>query len=83
MLQESWEAKAKTKESVVSYVLSIHDKLDTMYSLVTDNLREAQKAEKAWYNRNAGNRQLQIGDQILVLLPTDSNRLHTGTVANR
>ena len=34
--QESWEAKAKTKESVVLCVLSIRDKLDTMYSLVTD-----------------------------------------------
>ena len=37
MLLESWEANAKTKKSVVSYVLSIHNKLDTMYSLATDN----------------------------------------------
>ena len=35
VLRESMEAKAKTKESVVSYELSIHDKLDTVYSLVT------------------------------------------------
>ena len=37
VLLESREANAKTKKSVVSYVLSIHNKLDTMYSLATDN----------------------------------------------
>ena len=46
VLRESWEVNTRTKESVVSYVLSIRDKLDTMYSLVADNLREAQKVQK-------------------------------------
>ena len=46
VLRESWEVNTKTKESVVSYVLSIRDKLDTMYSLVADNLREAQRVQK-------------------------------------
>ena len=46
MLRESWEVNTKTKESVVSYVLSICDKMDTMYSLLSDNLREAQKVQK-------------------------------------
>ena len=64
MLRESWEAKAKTKESVVSYVLSICGKLDTIYSLVTDNLREAQKVQKTWYDCNACHQQLDIGDQV-------------------
>ena len=46
LLRESWEVNTKTKESVVSYVLSICDKLDTVYSLVADNLREAQRVQK-------------------------------------
>ena len=37
-LQESWDVNTKTKESVISYVLSFRDKLNTVYSLVTDNL---------------------------------------------
>ena len=49
VLRESQEAKAITKESVVSCILSIRDKLDTMYSLVTENLREAQTVKKTWY----------------------------------
>ena len=75
VLRESWEVNTKTKESVVSYVLSIRDKLDTMYSLVADNLKEAQRVQKTWYDHNACHRQLNIGDQVLVLLPTDSNKL--------
>ena len=46
-----------------------------MYSLVTDNLREAQKVQKIWYDCNAYHRQLDIWGQVLVLLPTDSNKL--------
>ena len=75
MLQESWEVNTKTKESVVSYVLSIRDKLDTTYSLVAYNLRKAQRVQKTWYDCNACHRQFDIGDQVLVLSPTDSNKL--------
>ena len=46
-----------------------------MYSLVADNLKEAQKVQKMWYDRNACHRQLDIWDQVLALLPTDSNKL--------
>ena len=37
-------------------------------------MQQAQKTQKAWYDRNACHRQLAIGDQVLVLLPTDSNK---------
>ena len=74
-LRESWDSNSKSKESVVSYVLSIRDKLDTMRSLVTENMQDAQRKQKAWYDRNACQRQLSIGDQVLVLLPTDNNKL--------
>ena len=45
VLRESWEANTKSKESVVSYVLSTHDKLDSMYSLVKENMQQAQDTE--------------------------------------
>lgn len=35
VLLESWEVNTKTKKSVVSYVSSIPDKLDTMYVLTS------------------------------------------------
>ena len=47
----------------------------TMCSLVAENMQDTQKAQEAWYDRNACHRQLAISDQVLVLLPTDSNKL--------
>ena len=55
--------------------MSIRDKLDIMRSLVTENVQEAQRTQKTWYDCNACHRQLDIGDQVLVLLATDSNKL--------
>ena len=75
VLRETWEASIKSSESVVSYVLSIQEKLTKLQELVHENLKEAQKAQKTWYDRNTRNRELKPGDQVLVLLPTAANRL--------
>lgn len=50
VLQEAWEANGKSSESVVSYVLSIQDKLSKLQELVRENLKEAQKTKKTWYD---------------------------------
>ena len=41
VLKESWEADKKSSESIVSYVLSVQEKLDKMAELVEENLKEA------------------------------------------
>jgi len=38
-------------------------------------MQDAQRTQKAWYDHNACQRQPSIGDQVQVLLPTDSNKL--------
>ena len=43
-------------------ILSVLDKLDTMRSLVIENMQDAQRTQKAWYDHNACQRQLSIGD---------------------
>ncbi len=46
-----------------------------MSELVHENMAKAQKEQKRWYDRNARERSFQTGDQVLVLLPTSSNKL--------
>ena len=75
ILRESWEASTKSSESVVSYVLSIQERLDKLQELARENLASAQVTQKTWYDRNARDRELQPGDQVLVLLPTSTNKL--------
>eukprot|EP00731_Ephydatia_muelleri_P002194 Em0001g2194a len=53
----------------------MRDKMEMMTKVVHENLKEAQRKQKAWYDQNARERTLQEGDLVLVLLPTSSNKL--------
>ena len=72
---ESWQMDASTPESVASHVIDTREKLSKMSELVHENMAKAQKEQKRWYDRNARERSFQTGDQVLVLLPTSSNKL--------
>ena len=75
VLKEEWEADRRSNESVVSHVLSIREKMEEMTDLVKENLMETQKRQKRWYNRTARERELQPDEEVLVLLPTSTNKL--------
>ena len=75
IIKETWEASHKSSESVVSYVLGIQERLTKLRELVKENLREAQKNQKTWYDRHARHREFQPGEQVLVLLPTSTQKL--------
>ena len=75
VLRESWVASSRSSESVVSMVLSVQDKMSQMTELVQRNLAKAQQRQKAFYDRNARQREFQAGEQVIVLLPTSSNKL--------
>ena len=59
ILKESWEASKHSSESIVSYVLSIQEKLAKMSMLAWENLTKAQAQQKCWYDRNAREREFQ------------------------
>ena len=75
ILKEMWEASNRSNESVVSYVLTIQERLARMSELARENLARAQQQQKRWYDQNARERVLVAGDHVLVLLPTATNKL--------
>ena len=75
ILRESWEASRRSNESVVSHVLMMRERLAQMSELVQENMKRAQQKQKAWYDRNAREREFQPSDKVLVLLPTTTNKL--------
>ena len=75
ILHESWEATKKSDENVVSYILSVWEKLEKMSQVACSNLQSAQNTQKKWYNRTAREKSFQTGDQVLILLPTTANKL--------
>ena len=75
ILKETWEASSHSNESVVSYVLTIQERLAKMSELARENLSRAQQQQKRWYDQNARERMFEDGDHVLVLLPTATNKL--------
>ena len=75
VLRESWEGEKQSDESVVSYILSVQEKLAKMSELVGENATRAKAQQKKWYDQNARSREFQPGEQILVLLPTSTSKL--------
>ena len=75
ILKESWVASERADESVVSHILDMREKLSKMQAIVQDNLKGSQQQQKRWYDKSARQREFQQGDQVLVLLPTSTNKL--------
>lgn len=75
VLKEEWIAEQRSDQSMVSHILSMREKLETMYELVRNNLKEAQKQQKYWYDLKAWEQQLHPGEEVLVLLPTSTSKL--------
>ncbi len=69
VLKETWEAQEDTSESIVSYVFTIQER---QKELVADNLQDAQLTQKRWYARTL---EFEVGEQVLVLLPTETRKL--------
>ena len=43
--------------------------------LAHENLKKVQIKQKAYYDRRARSRKFDVGDKVLLLLPTDSTKL--------
>ena len=75
VLKEECEAEKRSDESVVSHILAIRERMEEMTEIVSANLKEAQQRQKTWYDQTARERESEPGEEVLVLLPTSSNKL--------
>jgi transposase InsO family protein len=75
VIKDSWIASEKSDESIVSYILHIREKLAAMVDIMEVNLDRSQRQQKKWYDKSAHEREFQIWDHVLVLLPTSANKL--------
>ena len=57
------------------YVFELREKLEDTLQLARENLDRSQHRYKHYYDRTARRKCLQSGDQVLILLPTDNNKL--------
>ena len=77
LLKELWtrEDDASEVRNTYQYVLELRNRLEDTCQLARESLRAAQGRQKHFYDKKAKNRHFQVGQKVLVLLPTDNNKL--------
>jgi len=72
MTSEKVEPEVKT---IYEYVLDLKDRLQTTCELAQIELQKSQIRQKKYYDSKTKVRTFEKGDEVFVLLPTDSNKL--------
>lgn len=77
ILKELWTGEVQETEtrSTYQYVLDLQDRLEKTCDLAKQELQKSQGRYKSYYNRKAKCRKFKVGDEVLLLLPTDRNKL--------
>ena len=77
ILKELWtkEVEATEVKNSCQYVFELREKLEDTLKIAHEELQKAQKKGKHYYDRKTKVRKFQPGDKVLVLLPTDHNKL--------
>ncbi|XP_033099549.1 uncharacterized protein LOC117103147 [Anneissia japonica] len=77
ILKELWSGEVGESETKTTYqyVLDLRERLEKTCDLAQQELTKSQKKYKGYYDRKTRPRQYQVGDEVLLLLPTDKNKL--------
>ena len=75
VMKEVWSGTVTGSQNVVSHVLQMRERLASMTDLVKENMQEAQRKQKHWYDDKAQAREFKPGDEVLLLLPSSTNSL--------
>ena len=77
ILKKLWSEEEDVPEVTTSYqyVLELRERLDETMKLAQAELKKNQGRNKNLYNRKAKKRSFQVGNKLLVLFPTDQNKL--------
>ena len=75
VIREIREADVSSGKSVVSYVVGMRERVEPIAKLVKENVRKVRKRQKEWFDRQARERELKVGEKVLILLPTSGSKL--------
>ena len=77
ILRELWtdeEAMPETKTSY-QYVIDLRERMEKTCELARQELMKSHERYRKNYNKKAKTRKFKVGDEVLLLLPTDRNKL--------
>ena len=75
ILKEEWVEPVECKESVISFLRQTYDRLEEAKGIAITMETKGEKKIKTWYDKKARDRTFTVGDLVLVMLPSSTNRL--------
>jgi len=77
LLKHLWTGEKEDPEvkTAYQYVLDLRERIEETCQLAQEEIAKVQKRNQTYYNRRARERKLNIGDSVLLLLPTENNKL--------
>ena len=77
LLKEIWtgEPSEEQTRTTYEYVFDLRNRLQDTCKLAHEHLAKAKEQQRSYYNQKSRNRSFNIGDKVLLLLPTEHNKL--------
>ena len=77
ILREIWTDGSDSSEVKTSYqyVFELRERLEKTMELAREELKKSQGKNQKYYNKRAKKRSFAIGDKVLVMLPSNNNKL--------
>ena len=77
ILKELWTGAVEEPETKTTYqyILDLQERLQHTCELAKNELQKSQARYKSYYDKRAKPRKFSVGDEVLLLLPTDNNKL--------
>ena len=77
ILRELWSDEVNDEQvlSTYQYVIELRERLEQTCKLARENLEKVQIKQKTYYDKRARSRKFDVGDKVLLLPPTESNKL--------
>ncbi|XP_040292346.1 zinc finger protein 420-like [Bufo bufo] len=68
--KEAWEQQPTPHKSVIEHIEKMQERIGTVLPIVRDHMEAAQLAQSQVYNRATQVRTFNLGDRVLLLVPT-------------
>ncbi|CAM5110236.1 unnamed protein product [Eretmochelys imbricata] len=76
LVKQQWEGFTPSPgTNILDFVTNLQNTLRTSLALARENLQDAQKEQKAWYDKHARERSFKVGDQVMVLRALQAHKM--------
>jgi len=77
LLKRIWTDEDEDPEvkTLYQYVVDLRNRVEETCKMAKEELAKVQVRNQKYYNKRTRDRKLQVGDSVLLLLPTERNKL--------